>query len=308
MSLKELRRRIASVKSTQKITSAMKMVASAKLRRLQERVLFGNNFLKSLHNIGCSLGKSQHDAETLNIWRSPNGKHDLIIIFGAENGLCGGFHSHQMRQINNVIDENPDAKLLVFGTKAADSLKAHKNKILPMNLDLKHPKMQNFFNIAKELELLKTKKEIGRVQVIGSAFKNILSQKPYNKVLCPFKFTDHSTRSPRPVGSRDNSPVESSSLRAPGERGNPYPADTSIFEPSIDVFLPYFFTQYLAVSLHQCWLETLAGEMASRMTAMDNATRNAKDMISDLSLVYNRTRQAKITTELTEIIAGSQGA
>lgn len=279
MSLKELRRRIVSVKSTQKITSAMKMVASAKLRRLQDRVLFGNNFLKSLNEIGCNIGKAVHDSEMPNAWLNTSGKYDLIVVFGAEKGLCGGFYNNQVRQANQIIEKNPNARLIIFGTKTIEALKSHSEKFLPIKIDLTHPKMYTFLAIAKIIEPLKIKGDVGRIHVIGSSFKNILVQKPYSKVLCPFEFE-----------SSDTHP------------------DRAIFEPSVDVFLPYFFTQYLAVSLHQCWLETLAGEMASRMTAMDNATRNAKDMISDLSLLYNRSRQAKITTELNEIIAGSQGA
>ena len=278
MSLKELRRRIASVKSTQKITSAMKMVASSKLRRLQERVNFGSDFLNTLDSIGNSLGNVHYDAENVSPWLSDSGKHDLLIIFGAEKGLCGGFHSNIIRQVNSVIEKDKEIKLIVFGAKAIDSLKSHRSKFLPLELDLKQPTMHTFFNVAKYIEPLKISGEVGRIHLIGSAFINVLVQKVYNKTLCPFSFDSSSS------------------------------IDTTIFEPSPDVFLPHFFTQYLSAKLHQHWLETLAGEMASRMAAMDNATRNAKDMIDDLSLVYNRTRQAKITTELIEIIAGSQGA
>lgn len=278
MSLKELRRRIASVKSTQKITSAMKMVASAKLRRLQERVIFGNSFLNSLNNIGSCLGKAQHDSEMQNAWLNPEGKHDLIIVFGAEKGLCGGFYSNQMRQANIAIENNPSAKLLVFGAKTIEALKHMNTKNLPIKLDFSHPKMLTFLAIAKIIEPLKMHGEIGKIHVVGSSFKNILTQKSFHEILCPFVFESNNATN-----------------------------DRTIFEPSTDLFLPHFFTQYLAVRLHQCWLETLAGEMASRMTAMDNATRNAKDMINDLSLLYNRSRQAKITTELNEIIAGAQG-
>lgn len=278
MSLKELRRRIASVKSTQKITAAMKMVASAKLRRLQERVTFGNSFLNTLNDIGSSLGKAQYDTEIPSAWLNPEGKHDLIIIFGAEKGLCGSFYSNQMRQANQTIERYPDAKLLIFGNKTIETLKSHLSKFLPIKLDLSHPKMLTFLAIAKVIEPLKIQGEIGKIHIVGSAFKNILSQKSFSKVLCPFIFES----------SRNAN-------------------DRTIFEPSADLFLPHFFTQYLAVNLHQCWTETLAGEMAARMTAMDSATRNAKDMINDLSLLYNRSRQAKITTELNEIIAGAQG-
>ncbi len=213
MSLKELRRRIASVKSTQKITSAMKMVASAKLRRLQERVNFGSDYLHSLNAIGQRLGKVQHDAESLSPWLSSEGHHDLVIIFGAEKGLCGSFHSNQVRTINAVIEKNTQLKLVIFGTKAIEALKAHRPKVLPIDLDFKHPNMHTFFSLAKAIEPLKRASEIGSVHVIGSAFKNILVQTPYNKVLCPFSFDTATAKH-----------------------------DIMIFEPAAEVFLPHFFT------------------------------------------------------------------
>lgn len=281
MSLKELRRRITSVKSTQKITSAMKMVASAKLRRLQERVSFGSKYLEHLNIIGYNLGKIDQDLETLSPWLNTDGKRDLIIVFGAEKGLCGSFHANLVRYANQILDQHPGAQTIVFGPKALDSLKNRGASNDDFHIDTHRPTMQTFLNLAKSIEPLKKSKEIGRIFVIGSAFKNVLNQQHYLKSLCPFEF--HSLEKTKAL-------------------------DTMIFEPSPEVFLPHFCTQYLSASLHQAWLETFTGEMASRMAAMDNATRNAKDMINDLSLEYNRTRQAHITTELTEIIAGSEGA
>ena len=279
MSLKELRRRISSVKSTQKITAAMKMVASAKLRRLQERVHFGHDYIERLNLIGSRLGKVSQDIETASPWLNAEGDQDLIIIFGAEKGLCGSFHSNLVRKINQILEEHSHSELLIFGPKAADALKDKQTQNSSFNIDFTKPSAQTFLNLAKAIEPLKKSKKIGRIHLIGSIFKNILTQQAYSKILCPFVF-------------------ESTQINS----------DTNIFEPSADVFLPHFFTQYLSANLHQAWLETLTVEMASRMTAMDNATRNAKDMLSDLSLEYNRTRQAQITTELTEIIAGSEGA
>ncbi len=279
MSLKELRRRISSVKSTQKITAAMKMVASAKLRRLQERVHFGHDYIERLNLIGSHLGKVSQDLEAKSPWLSAEGTRDLMIIFGAEKGLCGSFHSNLIRKINQELEKDFNVQILVFGPKVIDALKDRHNFHPLLNMDFKKPDMQVFLNLAKAIEPLKKSKEIGRIHIIGSTFKNILTQQVYSKILCPFTF-----ESPKIT------------------------CDTNIFEPSPDVFLPHFFTQYLCANLHHAWLETLTGEMASRMTAMDNATRNAKDMLDNLSLEYNRTRQAQITTELTEIIAGSEGA
>jgi F-type H+-transporting ATPase subunit gamma len=279
MSLKELRRRISSVKSTQKITAAMKMVASAKLRRLQERVHFGSEYIERLNLIGSYLGKVSQDLEIVSPWLSAEGDRDLVIVFGAEKGLCGSFHNNLIRKINQVLEEHFNAQVVIFGAKAIDTLKDRYHTNLHFSANFKKPDMQTFLNLAKAIEPLKKSGEIGRIHIVGSAFKNILSQQVYSKFLCPFVFDSTQTT-----------------------------CDINIFEPSPDVFLPHFFIQYLSANLHQTWLETLTGEMASRMTAMDNATRNAKDMIDDLSLVYNRTRQAHITTQLIEIIAGSEGA
>lgn len=279
MSLKELRRRITSVKSTQKITAAMKMVASAKLRRLQERVQFGNAYIERLNLIGNYLGNIQQDIKTQSAWLSAEGNYDLTIIFGVEKGLCGSFHSNLLRKIHQELEGHPNAKVLIIGQKTIDTLKNRYHFCEDLNLDIKNPDIQTFSNLAKAIEPLKQTKKIGRIHVIGSKFKNILIQQSYSQLLCPFKL-------------EKNKGIN----------------DTSIFEPSPDVFLPNFFIQYLSANFHQTWLETLTGEMASRMTAMDNATRNAKDMLEDLNLKYNRTRQARITTELTEIIAGSEGA
>lgn len=278
MSLKELRRRIASVKSTQKITAAMKMVASAKLRRLQERVHFGQHYIEDLNSIGHHLGKIEHDLEEKSAWFNTEGRYDLIIIFGAEKGLCGSFHGNIIRKIHQELADKPTAQVIIFGQKTAEFLKNRYHFCKELTLDTHNPNMQTFFNLTKAIEPLKKSKEIKNIHVIGSQFRNILSQQPFVKTLCPFSFE---------------------SLSSYG--------DTTIFEPSPDIFLPHFLIQYLSINLHQIWLETLTGEMASRMTAMDNATRNAKEMLEELNLDYNRTRQAKITTELTEIIAGSEG-
>jgi len=276
MSLKELRRRISGIKSTQKITAAMRMVASVKLRRLQDRIHFGNDFLARLNAVGQSLGQIHHDTDHSSPWQSSEGNYDLVIIFGAEKGLCGSFHSNLIRQANLIIEKKPSAKLLIFGNKAMDTLKVHQAKLLPIHVATAKPNLQTFAGLVKAIEPLKIQREIASVFTVGATFHSMLSQEFYHKMLCPFNFDDSPTH------------------------------DTAIFEPSADIFLPYFFTQYLSAQLHQAWLETLASEMASRMIAMDNATRNAKEMITDLSLIYNRTRQAKITTELIEIIAGAQ--
>src|SRR3989338_6352851 len=117
MSLKELRNRIKSVKSTQKITAAMKMVASSRLKRVQEKVVHGREYLHSLDLMGSYIGRSLQDSEVLNPWLQEHGKHDLIIVFGANKGLCGSFHGNLQRHALQTIEEFSNAKILVIGKK-----------------------------------------------------------------------------------------------------------------------------------------------------------------------------------------------
>lgn len=275
MSLKELRNRIKSVKSTQKITAAMKMVASAKLKRLQEKVIHGREYLHSLNLMGSYIGRALHDSEISNPWLAEHGKHDLIIVFGATKGLCGSFHGNLQRHALQAVEKFKNAKILVVGRKLKEIFsKKYQNRFFNFELNDLSISLKTFLELASYLENEKKVGNLKHIYVVGSHFKNVLIQEFNTQNLCLFDF--------------------------------PVSCDTTIFEPSVDVFLPNFFRHYVAACLYQAWVETGAGEVASRMTAMDNATRNASDMISDLSLRYNRTRQAKITTELIEIISGYQ--
>lgn len=275
MSLKELRNRIQSVKSTQKITAAMKMVASAKLKRVQDKVMHGREYLHSLNLMGGYIGRALQDSENSNPWMQTNGTHDLIIVFGATKGLCGSFHSNLQRHALQTTEEFKNAKILVIGRKLKEIFaKKYQNRFLNFELNDRLISLETFLALALYLENEKKVGNLNHIYLVGSHFKNVLIQEFNTKNLCSFDF--------------------------------PVSCDTTIFEPSVDVFLPIFFKHYVATCLYQSWLETGAGEVASRMTAMDNATRNASDMISNLSLRYNRTRQAKITTELIEIISGYQ--
>lgn len=275
MSLKELRSRIKSVKSTQKITAAMKMVASAKLKRVQDKVMHGRDYLHSLEEMGGYIGKALQDTESASAWLTQNNGYDLLIIFGANKGLCGSFHGNLQRHALAAAEKFPNAKLLVIGKKLKENLfKKYPDRFMEFQLNDRSVNFQIFVEIAELFESEKKQSKLNKIHVVGSHFKNVLAQEFQTKTLCPFNF---------PVNS-----------------------DTTVFEPSVDVFIPNFFKYYVAAFLYQNWVETNAGEVASRMTAMDNATRNASDMIDDLSLRYNRTRQAKITTELIEIISGYQ--
>lgn len=274
MSLKDLRNRIKCVQSTQKITSAMKMVSSAKLSRLQDKMICSRQYLAVLNNIGNNLGKSLHDSETSIPWLKNDGK-ELVIIFGAEKGLCGGFYSNIIRTSLDFVKNISDCLILVFGRKTSENLsKNYKNNLLEFNFGINSVELSTFQSLSKFIENEKLHGRISKVHVVGSSFKNILTQAVNIQTICPFNFDSKN--------------------------------DRTILEPSSEEFLNHFFNTYVSTLLYKFWIETYTCEVASRMTAMDNATRNATDVIADLSLQYNRTRQAKITTELIEIISGSQ--
>lgn len=253
----------------------MKMVASAKLKRMQDKVTHGRNYLHSLDEMGGYIGKALQDTESASAWLSPNNGYDLLVIFGANKGLCGSFHGNLQRHALAAVEKFPNAKLLVIGKKIRENLfKKYSERFMEFEMNDRSINFQQFLELTAYFENEKIQGKLNKIYVVGSHFKNVLAQEFQTKNLCPFNF---------PVNS-----------------------DTTIFEPSADVFIPSFFKHYVAAFLYQNWVETNAGEVASRMTAMDNATRNASDMIDSLSLRYNRTRQAKITTELIEIISGYQ--
>ncbi len=251
------------------------MVASAKLKRMQEKVMHGREYLHSMDTIGGYIGRALHDSEVASPWLQTNSGSDLVIIFGASKGLCGSFHSNLQRHALITSEKFKDAKLLVIGKKLKENFaKKYQDRFLNYELNERSINLKAFLELAAYFENEKKVGNLNQIYVVSSYLKSVLVQEFNTKTLCPLDF--------------------------------PVSCDTTIFEPSVDVFLPNFFNHYVAACLYQSWVETGAGEVASRMTAMDNATRNASDMIDELSLRYNRNRQAKITTELIEIISGYQ--
>ncbi len=273
MSLKDLRRRIQSVKATSKITSAMKMVASAKLRRLQSVVTNTKDYAQTYAEMLQNLGRIDLDLEQPCVWLKENNAPDLLIIIGAEKGLCGGFHHTLLKKAFAAIKEYKNCKILCIGKKVEEAFKDNTFKQDIIFDDQWN--FHSFLKILETLEIMKAKGEINNIHVLYTAFKSVLLHLPTFETLTKFQFTSHN--------------------------------DKSFVEPEADEFLPLFLKHYIAAQIYKAWMESQTAEMAARMTAMDNATRNAKDMIDKLTLKYNRTRQAQITTELTEIIAGSEG-
>ncbi|WP_442581573.1 F0F1 ATP synthase subunit gamma [Mesorhizobium sp. ASY16-5R] len=288
-SLKDLRNRIASVKATQKITKAMQMVAAAKLRRAQEAAEaarpYSQRMAAVLSNITQAVGGGG-DAPAL---MAGTGKDDvhLLVVCTAERGLCGGFNSQIARfardHIRKLLAAGKQVKIICVGKKGFDILRRDYGNLIIDRVDLREVKTLGFVNadaIAKKIIHLFGEGQFDVATLFYSQFKSVISQIPTAQQLIPAAL-------PTDVASGDGSAVYE-------------------YEPEPGEILSDLIPRNIAVQIFRALLENAAGEMGAKMSAMDNATRNAGDMINKLSITYNRQRQAQITKELIEIISGAE--
>jgi len=289
-SLKELKNRITSVKSTRKITSAMKMVAASKLRRAQELAESSRVYADSLAFILSSLaGKPSKNSDLPEILTGrENPKTTLLIINSSDRGLCGGFNSNLFRNAKTWIAEQQakgkTVKLLTVGKKAASFYRRSEMDVIANFEDLTSNDRQ--IQVAEEIknkivELFESK-EVDEVSILFNKFVSAIAQEPSYQSLIPMA----SEEEPEEAVETSNAVFE--------------------FEPDKNELLEYLLPRNFLTQIYRSILESSASEHAARMTSMDNATRNAGDMIDRLTLTYNRTRQAFITKELIEIISGAE--
>ena len=285
-SLKDLKNRISSVKSTQKITSAMKMVAAAKLRRAQDQALASRPYTSLMDKIVSKISSKASGTSIDLLTGKPENKTQLLVVFSADRGLCGGFNGSITRsvkkEINDLQKNNVNVKLLMVGKKSADSLNREYGNLFIDKIEGKSAKP----NYA-DAEVLATKiidlfenGEFGVCRVIYNKFVSAIAQEVTFKSLIPAEIQINEE-------NQDNASIYD-------------------FEPSEEEILTDLLPRNLATQLFSSQIESTASELAARMTAMDNATRNAGEMIDKLTLQYNRTRQAVITSELIEIISGAE--
>ena len=290
-SLKELKNRITSVKSTRKITSAMKMVAASKLRRAQELAESSRVYADSLAFILSSLaGKPSKNSDLPEILTGrENPKTSLLIINSSDRGLCGGFNSNLFRNAKTWIAEQQakgkTVKLLTVGKKASSFYRRSEIDVIANFEDLTSNDRQ--IQVAEEIkskivELFESK-EVDEVSILFNKFVSAIAQEPSYQSLIPMASDDEQTEE---VVETSNAVFE--------------------FEPDKNELLEYLLPRNFLTQIYRSILESSASEHAARMTSMDNATRNAGDMIDRLTLTYNRTRQAFITKELIEIISGAE--
>ena len=287
-SLKDLKNRIGSVKSTQKITSAMKMVAAAKLRKAQEQAIASRPYCSSMEKIVSSLASKLIDNAPELLKGKKEIKKQLLVVFSADRGLCGGFNGSISRAVKLEVKKSKDlgieTKLLFVGRKSADTLKKdfqqHIVEIVTGNST--NPIYSDALSISSKIVDLYQKDEFGSCKIIFNKFVSAITQEVTLKSLIPIETNNEDVSQNNQVSS------------------------VYEYEPSEEVILEELLNKNIATQLFSAQMESTASELAARMTAMDNATRNAGDLIDRLTLQYNRTRQAFITKELIEIISGAE--
>ena len=287
-SLKDLKTRINSVKSTQKITSAMKMVAAAKLRRAQDSAEKGRPYADRMQQIVNSLASKADpiSAPQLLVGNGKDNTH-LLVVVSADRGLCGGFNGAITRQTRTEVarlrGEGKTVKLLMVGRKSADALRRELGDSYIDSLEGIQGTAVEYADAASIGETVRNGFEGGEFDVctvIFNKFKSAISQEVTLKRLIPAEVGED---------TQDD------------DAGVSYE-----YEPDEEELLAAVLPRNISTQVYSALLESSAAELAARMTAMDNATRNAGDLIERLTLVYNRTRQATITKELIEIISGAE--
>jgi len=286
-SLDDLKKRITSVKSTQKITKAMKMVAAAKLKRAQESAEKGRPYSEKMNNVILNLSNGISDKDNAPKLLSGSGKEQihLCVVMTSDRGLCGGFNANIIKKAKShfakLAREGKDLKIVTVGSKGNDQLKrAYGDKIIE-NISFKNSKNANYFDADKVGKIIIEKfekEEFDICTIFYNQFKNVITQIPQAQQIIPLNTIDDENKSD----------------------------ETYEFEPDEDEILNNLLPKNISTQIFKAMLENSASEQGARMSAMDNATRNAGEMVDKLTIEYNRSRQAAITKELIEIISGAE--
>lgn len=277
VSTKEIKNRIRSMESTKQITKAMEMVAASKLRRAQAQVMNFRPYFEILHQTITDISVSNRDFSSKYLQEQPASKVMYIVIAG-DRGLAGGYNSNVLKLVEQRL-QGKDAQVLPIGKKAVDFFRSRKIPAFTESYaEAAEVTIGDCFSIAKQLCKAFREGTYSEIHVAFTAFESMLSQSPHAMQLLPLE---------KPTAQPD------------GKYGG------IIYEPNSEEVFDAIIPEYLGGQLYGALCESRASEQAARRTAMDNATQNAEDMIADLSLKFNRARQAAITQEITEIVAGS---
>jgi len=288
-SLDDLKKRITSVKSTQKITKAMKMVAAAKLKRAQENAERGRPFSEKMNNIILNLSNSISDKDNASKFLVGTGKDDihLCVIITADRGLCGGFNTNICRRAKNyfekILKEGKTLKIFTVGSKGYEQLKRAYGSYIIEKTNFKGFKKITYKEaeqIGEKIIKLFNESQFDVCKIFYNKFKNVITQIPQEQQIVP--------------------------VENPKEKGEKISDNFYEFEPEENEILENLLPRNISTQIFKAFLENAASEQGSRMTAMDSATRNAGDLVDKLTITYNRSRQAAITKELIEIISGAE--
>ena len=288
--LKDLKTRIGSVKSTQKITKAKQMVAAAKLRRAEERATEARPYTERMEGVLANLASGAEGNPNAPKLLAGTGKDEthLLIVATADKGLCGGFNSSIVRlareHITRLQSESKKVKIIAVGRKGDDQLKRLYGDFIVWKTNFIEVRQIGFgqaHEIAERVLSMYDDGEFDVATLFYGKFKNVMTQIPTPQQIIPA--------------------IAPEGVETPDLKGAVYD-----YEPDDAEILKALLPRYVGVQIFRALLENVASEQAASMSAMDNATRNAGDMIDKLNLQYNRARQAQITTELIEIIAGAE--
>jgi F-type H+-transporting ATPase subunit gamma len=287
--LKAIRLRIASVKSTRQITSAMKMVSAAKLRRAQDKIVRLRPYANKLHEILIGLSQSLAESEVENIYaRQSSPDKVLIVVITSNRGLCGGFNSNVIKEARRIISEkyydqyqSGNLQLLTIGKKGYDFFRKLKVNMLPeQNNLLNDLTFDNVNQVADRIMKSFVSKEFDRVEFVYNQFKNAAVQNLTNEVFLPVEME-------------------------PSEKAKEVPVDY-IYEPDEAAIVQDLIPKSLKIQFYKAVLDSFVAEHGARMTAMHKATDNATTMIREYTLQYNKARQAAITNQILEVVSGAE--
>jgi F-type H+-transporting ATPase subunit gamma len=281
--IKEIKSRIKTVKNIGQITKAMKMVATARLKKAQERILgarpYAIRMADVMKNLASKMGEEVHPLLAVR----NEGKTALIVIT-ADRGLCGSFNVNIIRQAQNYLRENPDTVLLTIGKKGRDFFR---RRNVPVRKDwtgvFPNVSYETVLEVRDEIETLFIREKFKNVLVLFTEFKSVIQQVATLDTLLPIRL--------------ENLPGDGQTVTVTG-------GDYE-FEPDLDTILNTLVSQYLATQIHRMLLESFSSEMGAKRSAMESASKNAGEMITRLTLEFNRARQAMITKELAEIVGGA---
>ena len=294
-SLKHLRNRISGVKSTKKITSAMKLVAGARLKRAQIAATTSRPYVAKIEGLINNITSSVQNIENLPkiVKGSESNKIHLIVLITSDRGLCGSFNTAMVKlakkRINELLNSNKIVKILCVGKKGYNQLKREYKDLIINTIVLPYKSNEVDYEFAQKVShrilMMYENDKFDSASIIFSLFRSPLKQEPQLKQIIPVLNNDENTTK-NSVESIDKEIYE--------------------YEPEEEYILKNLIPHNISIQIYRGLLENAAGEEGARMTAMDNATRNAGELIDSLTLNYNRSRQAQITKELIEVISGAE--